>query len=136
MVQKSVLVAIEALELNSGLIDDAMKLRISRLLGNDELSISFDKFEPSELDALFTLVKTLQAKVVTNDGGLLSSTTTRDLTSLIGGITSLLRAFSVQQQKIDDAKEMGNLKEAVLAAIMILSTDAQNRFYTKLESFS
>jgi len=136
MVQKSVLVAIEALELNSGLIDDAMKLRISRLLGNDELSISFDKFEPSELDALFTLVKTLQAKVITNDGGLLSSTTTRDLTSLIGGITSLLRAFSVQQQKIDDAKEMGNLKEAVLAAIMILSTDAQNRFYTKLESFS
>jgi len=47
----------------------------------------FEKFDPTELDTLFTLVKTLQRMVVTNDNKLLDSASTRDLSSLIGGIT-------------------------------------------------
>ena len=60
---------------------------------------------------------------------------TRDLSSLIGGITSLLRAFSAQQQKVDEAKELGDLKEAVLAAIGSLDSAAQQRFFDTLESY-
>ena len=73
--------------------------------------------------------------VVTNDNKLLDSASTRDLSSLIGGITSLLRAFSAQQQKVNEAKELGTLKEAVLAAIKPLNSSAQQRFYDTLESF-
>ena len=59
------------------------------------------------------------------DGELLANSSTRDLASLTGSITSLLRAFASHQQKINDAEEMGDLKGAVLAAIMPLPEDAQ-----------
>ena len=98
--------------------------------------ILFQEFVPSELDTLFTLVKVLQAKVVTGSGDLLANATTRDLSSLIGGITSLLRAFSAQQQKVDEAKELGDLKQAVLAAIESLDSAAQQRFFKTLDSYS
>ena len=112
---------------------------LKKLVEQEELNVipfEFERFDPTELDTLFTLVKTLQRKVVTNDSNLLANATTRDLSSLIGGITSLLRAFSAQQQKVDEAKEMGDLKEAVLAAIETLDSSAQQRFYDKLESFA
>jgi len=127
--------SIETLELSKGLLDDSMKKRLIALTFETESSVEFEKFDPSELDTLFTLVKTLQRKVVTNDSNLLANATTRDLSSLIGGITSLLRAFSAQQAKVDEAKELGDLKQAVLAAIESLDSSAQAKFYEKLESF-
>ncbi len=111
---------------------------LKELLGNDEnqepILVEFEEFEPTELDSLYTLVKTLQRKVITNDSNLLANATTRDLSSLIGGITSLLRAFSAQQQKVDEAKEMGDLKQAVLEAIMPLPEDVRQRFFNSLDA--
>jgi len=128
------LVAIESLEMSRGLLDEGMKARLSALVTDRSDTEPFEKFAPSELDALFTLVKTLQVKVVKGDGDILVNATARDLASLIGGITSLLRAFSTQQQRVDEAKELGDLKSAVLAAIRSLTTEAQERFYIELES--
>ena len=74
--------------------------KLNQLLCNTGNDGTFEKFAPTELDALFSLVKTLQAKVVTGDGELLANSSARDLASLAGSITSLLRAFSAQQQKV------------------------------------
>jgi len=135
MVNQNLHVAIETLEMSQGLLDDEMKKRLIALTSNSEGLDQFERFDPTELDSLFTLVKTLQRKVVTNDSNLLANATTRDLSSLIGGITSLLRAFSAQQQKVDEAKEIGDLKAACIASIEVLDSSAQVRFYEKLESF-
>ena len=119
---------------HQGLLTPDQIKKVSQIGGNSGQMESFEKFAPTELDALFTLVKTLQAKVVTGDGELLANSSTRDLASLTGSITSLLRAFASHQQKINDAEEMALLKESVLAAIMPLPEDAQQRFFEVLES--
>ena len=125
---------INALAEHKHLLSPSQKESIYNLV-KEKSSTQFATFVPSELDTLFTLVKTLQAKVVTGSGDLLANATTRDLSSLIGGITSLLRAFSAQQQKVDEAKELGDLKAAVLASIETLDTAAQQRFFKTLESY-
>lgn len=93
------------------------------------------KFEPSELDVLYSMIKVLQQKVITSSGDLLEDCSARDIASLVGATTSLLRAFSAERKKLDDVREMGNLKEAVLASIMTLDTEAQSRFFKTLEMF-
>ena len=110
--------------------------KLNPLTGKTAENGTFERFAPSELDTLFTLVRTLQAKVVTGDGELMANSSARDLASLAGSITSLLRAFSAQQIKIDEAKEMGDLKQAVLDAIMPLPEEARNRFFKSLEEQS
>lgn len=135
-VHRNLKAAIESLEMSQGLLDDAMKKRLLTLGGGhyDPEEEPFKQFDPSELDALFTLVKTIQAKVVTDEGEILANATTRDIASLTGSITSLLRAFASHQQKIDEAKELADLKEAVLAAIMSLPKEAQDRFFAVLKA--
>jgi len=108
--------------------------KLNQLIRNTGEEGAFDKFAPNELDTLFTLVKTLQAKVVTGDGDLLASSSARDLASLAGSISSLLRAFAAQQMKVDEAKEMGALKQAVLDCIMPLPEDARQRFFKSLDA--
>ena len=129
--------SIEVIELSKGLLDDSMKHRLNVAIGmpsNDDNEL-FSRFEPSELDILYTMIQVLQKKVITSSGDLLADCSARDIASLVGATTSLLRAFSAEQKKLDDVREMGNLKEAVLASIMTLDTEAQSRFFKTLESF-
>ena len=101
MIEKQLTADIRHLETNKHLLTGEHLRTLSLLVQEDDSGVDvFEKFQPTELDTLFTLVKTLQAKVITGEGNLLANTTTRDLSSLIGGITSLLRAFSAQQQKV------------------------------------
>jgi len=137
MIEKQLTADIQHLEANKHLLtNDHLHTLLGLAQGSRVVDEQFEKFDPTELDTLLTLVKSLQRKVVTSDSDLLANATTRDLSSLIGGITSLLRAFSAQQQKVDEAKELGSLKEAVLAAIEVLDSTAQQRFFNTLESFS
>jgi len=135
MLDKKIENYISALAEHKELLSPSQKESLQNLI-EETLPTQFEKFDPTELDTLFTLVKNLQRKVITNDSNLLANATTRDLSSLIGGITSLLRAFSAQQAKVDEAKELGDLKQAVLAAIESLDDPtAQGRFFSTLESF-
>jgi len=137
MIEKQLTADIRHLETNKHLLTKEHLYSLSILVqGEDDMDL-FEKFDPSELDNLFALVKTLQRKVVTDTGNLLTNASTRDLSSLIGGITSLLRAFSAQQAKVDEAKELGDLKQAVLAAIESLDNPAAAEiFYETLESYA
>jgi len=135
MIEKQLTADIRHLETNKHLLTEDHLRILSELVQDDRVvGDQFERFDPTELDSLYTLVKTLQRKVVSNDSNLLSNATTRDLSSLIGGITSLLRAFSAQQHKVDEAKEMGDLKQAVLEAIVPLPEDARQRFFNSLNA--
>ena len=97
---KSIDTYIEYLLKHKEFLTEDQREKVNQLLfkkGNDG---TFEKFAPTELDTLFALVKNLQTKVVTGDGELLANSSARDLASLAGSITSLLRAFSAQQQKV------------------------------------
>lgn len=113
---------------------------LKELVGYEEdqevTPVVFEKFDANKLDILFAMVQTIQHKVITNSGDLLESSSARDISSLVGAISALLRAFVSHQKTIDLVKEEADLKFAVIAAIETLESAAQQRFYETLESFA
>jgi len=113
---------------------------LKELVGYEEdqeiTPVVFEKFEVGKLDILFAMVQTIQLKVITSSGDLLENSTARDVSSLVGAITALLRAFVSHQKTIDQAQAEGDLKAACIAAIEVLDSAAQQRFYETLESFA
>jgi len=98
-----------------------------------KLGISHEPFDPSDLDELKSLVKAIQRQVVFDNHQILSSASIRDLSSLTGAITSLLRLFTASQKTIDDAKAIQSLFNAVMSTISILPEKYKKVFWTELE---
>jgi len=136
MLNQSLHVAIETLEMSRGLLDEEMKKRLASLISDKEDERPIQKFEVCELDTLYSLILNLQFKILTGDGELLADATSRDVASLIGATSALLRAFVSHQKTVDQVKEEADLKFAVLAAIETLDPENQQIFFETLESYA
>jgi len=126
--------AIETLEMSQAHLTECMQVRLQALLP-DKGDVTAPEIEPFEIDDLTemkALVKNIQKQVVNDRGEILSTATIRDLSSLTGCITSLVRLFKVEQSSIDNAKEIDEIFNACLASIGMLTPEQQKPFFTEL----
>jgi len=133
-IDKSMWTAIEALEMTKAHLTEDMQVRMHALLPDkgDVKEPEIERFEISDLDEMKSLVKTIQKQVVTDSGEILSTASIRDLSSLTGCITSLVRLFKAEQATIDTAKEVNVIFEACMAAIGCLTPEQQVPFFEEL----
>ena len=90
-------------------------------------------FTPDRLDELNGIVSKMLTRVLDDKNELLSTASLRDISSLTGAVTSLLRLFDSSQKNIDTAKEIGELFSAVMDAISCLTPVQQKPFWHSLE---
>lgn len=134
IVTQPLMTAIETLEISQAHLTEDMNVRLQELLPDkgDVMAPEIEKFEVSDLDEMKALVKSIQRQVVTNQGDILSTASIRDLSSLTGCITSLIRLFKAEQATIDTAKEISEIFDACLASIGCLTPEQQAPFFEEL----
>jgi len=128
--------AIQTLELSRPLLTPEMTARLLVLCPERPLIIApeIEPFEIDDLTEMKALVKSIQKQVVNDRGEILSTATIRDLSSLTGCITSLVRLFKVEQSSIDAAREVNEIFNACMAAIGTLTPEQQKPFFTELSN--
>jgi len=133
-ITQPLLMAIETLEMSKAHINEAMLTRLKALLpdNGDVIESDIELFEIDDLTEMKALVKSIQKQVVNDRGEILSTATIRDLSSLTGCITSLVRLFKVEQSSIDNAKEIDEIFNACLASIGTLTPEQQKPFFDEL----
>jgi len=133
-VTQPLITAIETLEMSKAHITNDMQVRLQALLP-DKRDVTEPEVEPFHIDDLTemkALVKNIQKQVVNDRGEILSTATIRDLSSLTGCITSLVRLFKVEQSNIDTAKEVNEIFNACIAAVGCLTPEQQEPFFEEL----
>lgn len=108
-----------------------IKKRLSKVCGSfggDAPKI----FPPSRLVELDEIVSKMLTRIVDGDNEFLSTATLRDISSTVGAMISLLRLFDSSQKKIDHAKEVDELFNAVMASISCLTPSQQKPFFDSL----
>ena len=91
-------------------------------------------FSPSRIVEMNEVVSKMLTRLVDGDNELLSTATLRDISSTVGAITSLLRLFDSSQKKVDHAREVEELFNAVMSAISRLTPSQQKPFFDELEN--
>ncbi|RLB67969.1 MAG: hypothetical protein DRH08_02295 [Deltaproteobacteria bacterium] len=133
-ITQPLMTAIETLEMSKAHINETMAARLQALLPDkgDVKEPEIERFEISDLDEMKALVKSIQKQVVTDSGEILSNASIRDLASLTGCITSLIRLFKAEQATIDTAKAVNEIHNAVIAAIGCLTPEQQAPFFIEI----
>jgi len=135
-ITQPLLTAIETLEMSKAHINEQMLARLQALLPDkgDAIEPEIEPFEIDDLTEMKALVKNIQKQVVNDRGEILSTATIRDLSSLTGCITSLVRLFKVEQSSIDNAKAIDEIFNACMASLSKLTPEQQKPFMDELSN--
>jgi flagellar biosynthesis chaperone FliJ len=118
------------LKLNSGTMTESQK---QELLDIAEASDRDNRFNVSEVDRQYELVKHIRKKILDNQNNILELTAVKDISALVSSINSLISLFLKAQKEINHARDTALLKESVMAAIATLGPRQQEEFFETLE---
>lgn len=133
-VQESIRDVLSELQQVAPALSDTHRQEIAYMVGISGTGYeSHDSFDVDQVTSQYALVKKIRSMVLDPQNNFHERTDAKALSALINAINGTITLFFKNQEKIDNLKEMRNMREAVITAVKDLPAEAQETFFKRLE---